>query len=224
MDEELLLDAHEARVLGVLVEKALTTPDQYPLSLNAATAGCNQKSNRSPVLELSESEVLLALDKLVVRGLAGRVHPLGSRVERFRHNGHERLELDDAKLAILAELLMRGPQTPGDLRQRAGRMTPFDSLQALESALAPLLQRGFVQRLPPAPGTRAERYAQLLCPGLHPLDAPAAAPQQVSAQAPAPAATTSPLGQRVEALERELRALRTQLHQLAEKLGEPLTD
>lgn len=219
MDEELLLDAHEARVFGVLVEKSLTTPEQYPLSLNAATAGCNQKSNRFPVLDLAESTVLVALDKLVVRGLAGRVHPAGSRVERFRHNGSERLKMSDAEIAVLAELLMRGPQTPGDLRARASRMAQMESQEDLQRVLAPLMQRGFVERLAPAPGSRAERYAQLMSPDLHPLEAsaaPAAAPRMVDGGA------SMPLIARVEALEREIATLRAQLHNLAETLGEEL--
>ena len=91
--DDLNLNAHEARVLGVLIEKAFTTPDNYPLSLNAATAGCNQKSNRNPVLQLSETEVQIQLDKLVVAGMVGRVHPATSRVERFRHNLCERLDV-----------------------------------------------------------------------------------------------------------------------------------
>src|SRR6185436_4047287 len=171
MTDELKLDAIEARVLGVLIEKNLTTPEQYPLSLNGATLGCNQKSNRDPVLELLESEVNAALGKLIVKGLAGSVHPMGGRVEKFRHNAEAVLKVTTPELAILAELLMRGPQQPGELRQRAGRMSPIETLPALMELLKPLIERGLVIRLDPSPGSRAERYAQRLSPTAHPVDA-----------------------------------------------------
>jgi uncharacterized protein YceH (UPF0502 family) len=227
MDKDLLqLDAHESRVFGVLVEKSLTTPDQYPLSLNATTAGCNQKSNRHPVLDLSETEVLMALDKLAVRGLVGRVHPAGSRVERFRHNGRERLEVSEAQLAVLAELLMRGPQQPGELRSRAQRMSAIESQEDLTRALEPLQQRGYVKRLPPSPGSRAERYVQLISPDLHPIEAPAAASWAPTPEARTSASTVAPVGAgpRSEELERQVSKLRRDLDLLAEKLGENFDD
>jgi len=218
MDELLLLGAHEARVLGVLIEKSLTTPDQYPLSLNAVTAGCNQKSNRDPVLALGESEVRSALEKLFVRHYAGHVHPAGGRVEKYRHNAAERLGCGTPQIAILAELLMRGPQTQGELRTRASRMHPFGSLAELDDALAPMIERGLVARHSPAPGSRAERYLQLVSPDLHALEAPAA----VAAAAHAPPAPSPGLAGRVDALETEVATLRRRFARLAEQLGEPL--
>jgi len=206
------LEPNEARVLGVLIEKEMTVPDQYPLSLNATTAGCNQKSNRHPVLSLSESEVQTQLDKLVVLGLVGRVQPASSRVERYRHNAKERLDLGPRAVAILAELLMRGPQSRGELRTRAARMVPIDTQEVLNESLAPLIERGFVEILPPPPGSRAERVVQKLSPDAHPLDAPSALAAPAS---PPPRTTVDSLVERVERLERQLASL-------ADKLGESL--
>lgn len=235
MGEEPKLDAIEARVLGVLIEKDLTTPDQYPLSLNGATLGCNQKSNRHPVLELTESEVNAALGKLIVKGLAGSVHPAGSRVEKFRHNTEAVLEVTTAQAAVLAELLMRGPQQPGEMRARVSRMSPLDSQQALMDVLKPLLERGLVVRLDPPPGSRAENYAQTIAPTAHPIEARPAAPVRafsssaaasaaVLERAPSagPAFDPAPLTKRIEELEHEVRMLRRQLDALAWKLGHKL--
>ncbi len=223
---DLTLNSHEARVLGVLVEKEMTTPDQYPLSLNAATGGSNQKSNRSPVVDYLEAEVDVALQGLVMKGLAGRVVPAGSRVEKFRHNARERLKLGDVSLAVLAELLLRGAQQPGELRARASRMQPIASLPALTEALAPLLEAGLVRRLAPAPGTRAERYQQLLAPEELADATPASPASPPSPAAPAPAATAAPAsppgpagGDPVEALAAEVARLRAGLEHLAESLG-----
>jgi uncharacterized protein len=208
------LNEVEARVLGVLIEKALTTPEQYPLSLNAATAGSNQKNNRLPVVEWSEAEVHVGLQGLVMKHLAGRVVPAGSRVDKFRHSAGEALGLDDAHVAVLAELLMRGPQQPGELRSRVERMVPTPTLDALQARLALLIQKGYARRLEPSPGSRAERYAQLLSPDLHPLDAPAAPPPSV-ARAPSPTA----LEARVAALEGQLAELANKVEALMRQLG-----
>ena len=219
MTLDIRLDPKEARVFGVLVEKALTTPEQYPLTVNAATNGANQKSNRDPVLSLSEDEVASALERLEQKYMARKVFPMNSRVEKFCHNGKDALNLDAAGLAVIAELLMRGPQTPGDLRGRANRMAPIESLDQLASILATLIERGYVRRLPPLPGSRAERYVQLLSPDLHPLDAPAVA-YTASAGTPRPVAgVPSDLVERVVALETEVARLREQLQELATKLG-----
>ncbi len=215
MTPDVQLDPHEARLLGVLIEKQLTTPDQYPLSLNAATNAANQKSNRDPVLSLSEDEVAEALYRLEQKYLVRKVF---SRVERYRHNGKETLSLDLPELAVLAELLMRGPQMPGELRTRVSRMSPIESQEHLLKLLAVLIERGFVQRLDPAPGARAERYVQLLSPDLHPLDAPASA-----AHGSRPAAE-SDLAARVDALEQQVLRLQQRLHALATKLGETEDD
>ncbi len=215
MTLDIRLDPNEARVFGVLIEKALTTPDQYPLTVNAATNGANQKSNRDPVLTLSEDEVAAALERLEQKYMARKVFPMNSRIEKYCHNGKDALNLDAAGLAVLAELLMRGPQTPGDLRARAGRMTAIESLDQLAGILSTLTERGFVQRLPPLPGSRAERYVQLLSPDLHPLEPPAGAYAAKSrpVEPPAPG-----LAERVAALEAEVTRLREQLQALANRL------
>lgn len=221
MNLNVQLDAREARVFGVLIEKALTTPDQYPLSINAATNGANQKSNRDPVLSLSEDEVAAALHRLEGKYLARKVFPMNSRVEKFCHNGKDAFALGSTELAILAELLMRGPQTAGDLRGRVSRMAPIASIDELVRTLDPLIQRGFVQRLPPGPGSRAERYVQLLSPALHPLEPSvrAAPPPATAGAVPEP---STALHARVEALESEVQHLRQLLERLAERLAAPL--
>lgn len=237
------LNEHEARVLGVLIEKALTTPDQYPLTLNATTNGCNQKSNRSPVTDYSEAEVVVAFQGLQMKHLCGGSVPAGSRVEKWHHNVAEHMKLSPDRQAVLAELLLRGPQAPGELRTRASRMARIPGLDELGKVLADLQERGLVRRLPPAPGSRAERYAQLLhggspeASGSHgaaPEGATASATAQQAYPSPpsaTPSAGASPaeprpaetgMGMRVAKLEEEVRTLRHQLQDLARKLGEEL--
>ena len=220
MDGELRLEPYEARVLGVLVEKALTTPEQYPLTLNAAVSGANQKVNRDPLLALSDDEVSEALDGLIDKELGRKVFPGNSRVDKFCHTGTSTLKIEIAQLALLAELMMRGPQTLAELRTRAGRMVPIESPERLAELLAPLEQRGLVERIAPGRGFRAERVAQRLCPGLHPLDGP------VEASAGAPddphAPSRSALADRLQTLEATVARLERQLRLLSDKLGEPL--
>jgi uncharacterized protein YceH (UPF0502 family) len=142
-----VLDPHERRVLGVLVEKAKTTPDAYPLSINALVTGSNQKSNRDPILELSEDDVEEALVRCQQKGLAIKI--TGGRVVRWRHALYEAWHVDKTELAVLAELLLRGPQTEGELRARASRMEPIDDLDALRAVLRPLAERRLVVYLSP---------------------------------------------------------------------------
>jgi uncharacterized protein YceH (UPF0502 family) len=141
------LDHHERRVLGVLIEKAKTTPDSYPLSLNALVTGCNQKSAREPVMQLNDIDVEDTLARLQKKGLATRV--IGTRVDRWRHDLYEAWHLDRIDLALVCELLLRGPQTEGELRGHAGRMESFEDLDALRKAINPLVDRGFVVYLSP---------------------------------------------------------------------------
>ncbi|MBK7642312.1 MAG: DUF480 domain-containing protein [Planctomycetes bacterium] len=243
MTPDLELDALEARVLGVLIEKELTTPEAYPLTLNALVAGCNQKNNRDPVLELFDGDVYAALQKLVKRTVVGSVHPIGARVEKFRHNAAALYELPPPQLAIMAELLLRGPQQPGELRSRVARMHPIESQQALADALAPLLGNGKVRRLDPLPGSRAERYVQTIAPAAHPIEVRAmvSAAHAEGAAAPArsgaSAVTTvlmpetaqfvrredhAALERRVVELEDQSARLRRQLDHLAWSLGKKL--
>lgn len=142
------LSARERRVLGVLIEKAITTPDAYPLTLNAVRVGCNQKSNRSPLVELDEGDVEEALDRLRQLGVATEMFGSG-RVARFRHLAYDWLGVNKVEMAILAELLLRGAQTEGELRTRASRMEPIADLPALRSHLESLQSRGLVISLTP---------------------------------------------------------------------------
>ena len=213
----LKLNDAEARVLGVLIEKSMSTPDGYPLSLNALLNGCNQKSNRHPVTSFVEAEVVVALQGLVPKGLAGRVMGAGSRVEKFRHNANHVLKLDDGGLAILAELLLRGPQAPGGLRARVHRLAPTPTLDDLRVRLDALLEAGYVARAAPAPGSRAERFVQLLAPNLHSL-----AEAEVLAAGPAAATGTAarlPLEARVQQLESKVEEMSAKLDDLLSQLG-----
>lgn len=146
----------ERRVLGVLVEKAKTTPDAYPLSLNALTVGSNQKSNRDPVMNLNDEQVETALADLQQRGLVTKI--TGGRVDRWRHNLYEQWQVDKMELAILTELLLRGPQTEGELRGRASRMEPIDDLEALRQKLRPLAERKLIVFL----GAEGRRGTQIM--------------------------------------------------------------
>ncbi len=231
MENTRKLEPIEARLLGVLIEKDFTTPEQYPLSLNALTAGCNQKSNRDPVLDLNDSEVYAATGKMIVKGWAGSVHPAGSRVERFRHNAGEMLGIGRAQVAVVAELLLRGPQQPGELRARVSRMVDIPSQSGLMDVLAPMLASGLVVRLDPQPGSRAESYGQTVAPGAHPTTTRASAPPAPSVRASMPSELTtgaaptvdlSAVDRRISDLHAEVQLLRRQLSNLAWKLGEKL--
>jgi len=156
------LDALEARILGVLIEKETTTPDQYPLTLNALVAGCNQRSNRDPVLELGDSEVAAGIERLRRKSMVGAAHASGSRVERYKHAAGTVWSLTPGELAVMAELLLRGAQMPGELRSRADRMSRFESLEALSATLEGLRAKGFVRRLEPLPGARAPQWEQIV--------------------------------------------------------------
>jgi len=217
--EPLLPD--ECRVLGVLIEKQMTTPDQYPLSLNAIVNGSNQKNNRFPVMEMDDARAIAAADGLRERGLVSVVEQAGARVAKYKHAAAEKLQCRPAELALLAELLLRGPQTAGELRTRAARMQPFESLVATEGFLHSLLDRPepLVRRLPPPPGTRAEKWAQMLNPELHPIDAMAVAAGAITAAEQAHSLTASPLADRVEALEADVAQLRDALRKLAAEVG-----
>jgi uncharacterized protein YceH (UPF0502 family) len=217
----LSLNADESRVLGVLIEKATTTPEQYPLSLNAVTNGSNQKNNRDPVRAMTEDECFDALESLRAKGLVVRVDTPGSRVHKYRHNAGDVLHTRTAELAILAELLMRGPQTVGELRGRASRMAPLESIEVVQGLLGAMMTREepLVKEIAPSPGSRAQRHVQLLCPDLHPLDAPAIASAAAPSVRPAASAADPTLADRVARLETEVADLRGSLQQLLEQLG-----
>jgi len=161
---DILLTEVETRVLGSLVEKELTTPEYYPLSLNALVNACNQKSNRDPVMNLDEGAVREALRALDKKGLAGAADNMVSRVTKYEHRLQEAYNFTRHEIAILSELLLRGPQTPGELRSRADRMHKFDDLGIVQSTLQRLMKQEppLVKVLPRQPGTKEARYAHLL--------------------------------------------------------------
>jgi uncharacterized protein len=185
------LDAVELRVLGCLLEKERTTPDQYPLSLNALRLATNQTTNRDPVVDYDEATIRSALDRLATRKLTRLASGPGSRVAKFRHLVPDTLDLTPSQLALLAVLMLRGPQTAAELRTRSERLYPFGSVGDVESALAGLAERDFVQRLPRRPGEREERWTQLLGETASP--AVSELPRE-----------TTPLEERVAELERRL--------------------
>lgn len=212
---EILLNDVEVRVLGCLIEKELATPEYYPLTLNSLTTACNQKSNRDPVMALEESEVVRALDGLKMKHVAIQAADSG-RVPRYRHILAERLRFSPAELAILTELLLRGPQTLGELRTRAERMHPFTDLTAVEQVLGELAERTppRVMRLPRQPGRKESRFAHLLAgePDLSAEERPAppeGARLQVMAE-----------NERLAALESEVAALRAEVAELRQVMEE----
>ena len=210
------LTPDECRVLGVLVEKATTTPENYPLSLNAIVNGASQKNNRDPVMAMAEDQAHFAVEGLRGKGLAVRVDQAGSRVHKYKHNATETLRVRAGELAILAELLLRGPQTLGELRGRASRMSPIESLETARELLRAINERPepLAKEIPPSPGSRAERYAQLLGPEL------AATEMAASDLMPSVAAVDPSLADRVSLLEAEVASLRDGLRRLSEALGE----
>ncbi len=161
---DLVLNGVEARVLGSLVEKDVTTPDYYPLSLNALVNACNQKNNRDPVMNLDEDAVRQALDSLQAKRLAGPTSSADSRVTKYEHRMQEVFNFTRGETAILCVLVLRGPQTPGELRGRTDRMHHFEDLTEVQSSLQRLMQRepALVRVLPRQPGTKESRYKHLL--------------------------------------------------------------
>ena len=225
------LSALEARIIGCLIEKQITTPDQYPLSINALTNACNQKSNRDPVLNLAEADVQQLVDGLVRKHVMIERSGFGSRVAKYQHcfcnTEFSGLKFSLQELAIVCELLVRGPQTPGELRTRAARMTPFADASEVQNALDALANRpegALVVQLPREPGRRDSRYLQLFAgPPTAELLAPAPAPASASASVSpsygavaeyAPAAAGSDLDARLTQLELAVSELRTQVEQL----------
>lgn len=212
------LTALEARVIGALIEKSIATPDQYPLSLNALTNACNQKNNRDPVMSLDERTVQGVLDALAVRALVVDRSGLGDRVRKYRHlfcnTEFGSLKFSPPELAILCELLLRGAQTPGELRSRAGRLCRFSDVGEVEACLETLARREdgpFVTQLERQPGRRDARYAQLFS-----SDAPAARDESPWAREPAPPPAAA--GDRLERLEQAVERLALEVAELKRRL------
>ena len=209
---DLLLTDHEVRVLAALIEKEITTPDYYPLSLNALTNACNQKSNRNPVMALDEAAVREALSTLERKWLAAPASTAESRVTKYAHRAQEVFNFDRRETAVLCELMLRGPQTPGELRAHAERMYRFDDLETLESALQKLSERQppLVKKLARVPGTKESRYAQLLAGDK---------PEWLTAVEPL-ASVQQPADDRIPRLEAEVAELRQQLTDLQQQFAE----
>jgi uncharacterized protein YceH (UPF0502 family) len=206
------LDEVEVRVLGALLEKERTTPEYYPLSLNALINACNQKSNREPVMALDESAVRDALDSLTEKNLVGHASSADSRVPKYTHHLQEVFNFDRRESAVLCVLMLRGPQTPGELRGRTERMYKFDDLSVVESALHRLMEREppLVMKLARQPGTKESRYAHLLAGELEEWSAP------VETQ---PFATTGTHDEeRITRLETELETVRKEVADLRQEL------
>ncbi len=204
----------EARVIGVLIEKSITTPDQYPLSLNALRNGCNQKSNREPVLDLAEAEVQSVLDGLAKKHLVMEKSGFGSRVPKFQHrfcnSEFGSLKFTDQELALVCVLLLRGPQTAGELRSRTHRMCSFSDAAEVESTLKVLGQREdgpFVTLLAREPGKREPRYAQLFCGPVQEQDHVDGHPHPVTPAPPA-ALSTATGDERIDKLEQSVEGAR----------------
>ena len=211
-DDSVILTDVEARVLGALVEKEITTPDYYPLSLNALVNACNQRSNREPVMNLAEEEVRRALDGLEEKRFAGPARSADGRVAKYEHWLGEAFNFSRAEIALLCVLLLRGPQTPGELRGRTERMHRFDELSDVLGGLQKLMDRqpSLVAILPRQPGTKESRYAHLLCGSVE-LIAGAAVSAPVQQE---PSASD----ERIERLEAEVSNLRRQVDELSEKI------
>ncbi|HEV7562649.1 MAG TPA: YceH family protein [Solirubrobacterales bacterium] len=209
-------DAVEIRVVGCLVEKQRTTPDAYPLSLNALRLACNQATNRDPVVDYDEATVSEALRRLALRGWTRLASGAGSRARKYRHLLPDALSVDDSELSLLTVLALRGPQTPGELKQRSERLHTFADLAAVEGTLERLVEREFVSRHHRRPGQKEERYSQLL--GGEEPSAAAAEPSE--AEPPAEQSGSTEEGDRLDRLERELAALRDEVTRLREALGD----
>ncbi len=209
------LTAPEQRVLGCLIEKRFTTPDQYPLTLNALRLACNQSTNREPVVNYDETTVREAAQRLAKYGLARLASGHSSRATKYRHLAEDALGVGSEALAVLSVLLLRGPQTPGELKLRTERMVELDSLSAVEQVLAELIERGYAARLERRPGQKEERYAHALGDE---LAAPAAEPpaaRQPGAAGAESAASRDELAARLTALEAKYEQLASTVAELS---------
>lgn len=209
------LTPYEARVVGCLLEKEVTTPDLYPLTLNSLTTAANQKSNREPVYSLTEAEVLDAVESLKSKRLVSDLEGFGSRVTKYQHRfcntEFGSLQFSEQEKGIVCVLLLRGPQTPGELRTRTNRLCEFTDVQHVESVLGGLVEKGHVAQLPREPGKRESRYIHLFgseVPDMQPVTLTSSESSDYS------------LAGRVEALEHEVAELKALVNQLLDNQGE----
>jgi uncharacterized protein YceH (UPF0502 family) len=215
-------------VVGCLIEKQRTTPDAYPLTLNSLRLACNQSTNRDPVVDYDEATVVEGLRRLALRGWTRLASGPGGRARKYRHLLDEALGVDAAEVSLLAVLMLRGAQTPGELKQRSERLHSFAGLAEVEETLERLIERRQVVRLPRRPGQKEERYEHLLGGSAAPPPAASPAPAEealsTAAEDPDPCAPEEPAlpapGDRLNRLEAELAELRRQVEALREALGE----
>lgn len=213
------LTALETRILGVLVEKQFVTPDVYPLTVNALTAGCNQKTSRHPIMEVTERDVAATLDALKLRSMVIESYGASGRVLRYAHNVGKVLGIGQQMLALLAVLMLRGPLTPGELRIACDRLYKFSDLSSVEACLEDMIPRAavpLVVKLPRQPGAREQRWAHLLNGPVAVEDIPVAPPRAAGGGT---AADVAALADRVDALEQEVAALREKLDRMEAALG-----
>jgi len=217
------LDPVEVRILGCLIEKQRTTPDVYPLSLNALRLACNQSTNRDPVVQYDETTIREALHRLSQRRYSRLASGHSSRAYKFRHLLDEALGLDEEELAVLAVLMLRGAQTPGELKARTERMQRFADLAAVQDVLERLIERELVVRLARRPGQKEERYRHTLSDEAASFEGEAAAAAPPGPAPPPPRAVPAADDERLERLdrlEREVAELRAQLAELRASLGD----
>lgn len=207
----------EVRVLGSLIEKDITTPDYYPLSLNALVNACNQKNNRDPVMAVDEGSVRDALSSLQEKRLAGPAGGADSRVTKYEHRMQEVFNFDRRETALVCVLLLRGPQTPGELRGRSDRMYHFETLEDVESTLKRLIERQFVVVLPRQPGTKESRYMHLFAGEVVGASTLPDSPAHVNER---PMVSSDRMETRVTALESQVESLRGEIAQLRRELEE----
>jgi uncharacterized protein YceH (UPF0502 family) len=200
-------DAAELRVLGCLIEKQRTTPETYPLSLNSLRLACNQSTNRDPVVEYDDATIRQALERLNLKGWVRPASGPGSRAAKFRHLFDEAMRVSDGEISILAVLMLRGPQTPGELKQRTQRLHPFPDFGELESSLQGLIDRELVEKLPRQPGQKEQRYRQTFEEETTRRTVPVP-------EAHAPEPQPEPQTDRLEVLEQQLRELRDEVAEL----------
>ncbi len=217
------LTLYQTRIIGVLIEKEITTPDQYPLSLNALTNGCNQKSNREPILSLDEATTQETVDELIDKRLVTATSGFGSRVTKYQHRfcntEFSALKFNPQELAIICVLFLRGPQTPGELRTRTSRLCKFDDMLQVELTLQQLIKHGsgpFVVKLPREPGRRESRYAHLFSGEVELQPA-------VAAEAVVPGEPPVSNSERLMAVEKRMDEMQTEIEELKEIINELLT-
>jgi len=214
---ESLFNPIEARVISTLVEKQITTPNNYPLTLTSLTTACNQKSNRHPVTDLTEEEVVRALFRLRELNIAWEKAPAGSRVMKYSHDISQQFDFTDQQLAVITELMLRGPQTPGELRTRCERMHPLGDIhQATEvvQSLVDYPESPLAVKLPREPGRRDSRYAHLLC------GEPEISDEPVSVEPAAAVLAVRAENERIAELEADVQQLREEITQLTEQFAE----